>query len=456
MSEVTLTVKGYQFNHLQENATAQKALLCAKHDADKRFKGAMFLLFAAVFDGASAFYYSGSTVLGTVKRFPTQGKKEAKEFLVEEGWKALCTAIYAGTTALLSVAALFKAHWALSHIEVANCPPDRRQPPEGGEAEAQLQAWNRAVTAALLQKDTDFQTEFLKIKGALEREEQNESTAVLCPINYWQVFMKKYQADFADPANADLVLQGMKKVLAAIAFMRNLEDVARLVTTEYDAIPQEIIDMKIAANADAEAKRKENELQSEEARLLREEQDREFQEQLEIQRRRDAERARIEQERLQKEEQEEALTARREELDGLLESLSPVQEAFNPVAKALQSNWQNTQIKTKGVVKYSATEMYRFVTTRLGAVNLEGLDLTKREKPEPLPEDLRETHPRAEQRFFEELESSHQALTKAIDEINQFVDYATLMQLVQSFPKEEIGAEEQARLGQQVIDLVSV
>ena len=106
MSEITLSVKGYQFSHPKENVATSQFIQIAAKRSDYRLKAAANLFFATLFNLGNTAYYTTSTVLGTVKRFPTEGKKEAKNFLNTEGLKALNTAIYAATTALLTIASL--------------------------------------------------------------------------------------------------------------------------------------------------------------------------------------------------------------------------------------------------------------------------------------------------------------------------------------------------------------
>ena len=93
MSEVTLTVKGYQFNHPKESLSTSLLIQNASKRSDYRLKAAANLFFATLFNLGNTAYYTTSTVLGTVKRFPTEGKKEAKNFLNAEGYKALTTVI---------------------------------------------------------------------------------------------------------------------------------------------------------------------------------------------------------------------------------------------------------------------------------------------------------------------------------------------------------------------------
>ncbi len=268
MSEISLMVKGYQFIHPKENVTTSQFIQNSKNKSDFRLKAAANLLFATLLNLGNTAYYT-SMVLGTVKRFPTEGKKEAKNFLNAEGLKALNTAIYAATTALLTVASLYNPKWALSHLEIK-----QSLPLENGEDAAMTpEEYRRKFEIALLEKDHNFQILFVLIKDHVDIERQNECQE---QTNYHDIFMERYEEDFADPENVDTILEGMKKILAAIVFMRDCPNLADLVQEEYAGAQIELFEEKEAYNVQREEERETQRLQREGDRLLIEEQNQAF------------------------------------------------------------------------------------------------------------------------------------------------------------------------------------
>ncbi|MCB1106634.1 MAG: hypothetical protein KDK76_00890 [Chlamydiia bacterium] len=128
MSEVKILLGGYQFTYPQECQTAPVALEEATKSQNSGARAAGNLFLATCYETLNGIYYVSTTIFGTLKRLPTEGKVEARKYLIEEGTKAYTTLLFAATTAFLSIAALFKTEWALSFLEVTQCPP----PPEAG------------------------------------------------------------------------------------------------------------------------------------------------------------------------------------------------------------------------------------------------------------------------------------------------------------------------------------
>lgn len=263
MPDVTLTIKNQPIMHPKESLLASDAIAIATQESDQnRVKASLALLIAAVIDTGNTLYYSTSTVLGTVKRFPTFSKKEAKEFLIQEGIKALTSAIYVASCIFISVSALYDPKWALSHIQVKGCEEDFE-------------------SQALLKESPEFQENYLAIKSLylIQKNEEEKLTP-----NYFQVFNERYKADFGSPSEVKKNLVGMKKVIAAIAFMRDCEALAQKVPNEYSDAQIELFECKAAANEAKQIEIEEAKRQSEENARTIEEQDEAYQRALAIDR----------------------------------------------------------------------------------------------------------------------------------------------------------------------------
>ncbi|QVL56405.1 MAG: hypothetical protein KFB95_04205 [Simkaniaceae bacterium] len=443
MSEITLTVKGYQFSHPKENVSASQFIQNAAKKSDFRLKAAANLFFAALFNLGNTAYYTTSTVFGTVKRFPTEGKKEAKNFLNAEGLKALNTAIYTATTALLTIASLYDSKWALSHIEV-KCPP-RRDPPQEEEVVPNPLARGcnyEPEVLAIMQATPEGQLQLLKdvFQHTLESDD------------YSKALMVEYQGAFTQ--EQEYALPILKGLLARIIFVQDwesapeLQHVIPVIKTELEVVKvdETIIKEKADKVAFALEIRIANLQAAEEARLLREEQDREYQESLA------AERLKAEQARL-KEAQEEALGAIETELDQAFDGLGTRLESFAAIRADLTQNWQDTASKTRGLVVYNAKEMFRFVSARLKDVDLGVIDLSK--VPERAPhEGLQERYPLADVALFERINATQEAIQARITDINTLIDYAGLTRLKNAFPAEASEAQK-VEHGQLVLDHIT-
>lgn len=435
MSEISLMVKGYQFIHPKENVTTSQFIQNSKNKSDFRLKAAANLLFATLLNLGNTAYYTTSMVLGTVKRFPTEGKKEAKNFLNAEGLKALNTAIYAATTALLTVASLYNPKWALSHLEIK-----QSLPLENGEDAAMTpEEYRRKFEIALLEKDHNFQILFVLIKNHVDIERQNECQE---QTNYHDIFMERYEEDFADPENVDTILEGMKKILAAIAFMRDYPDLADLVQEEYAGAQIELFEEKEAYNVQREEERETQRLQREGDRLLIEEQNQAFQAAAAVDRR-NAE------EVLLKESQEEALGVIEHRLDQHLESLNVRLENFAGIRSDLVRNCQQTQIRALGQNALDAEKIFEFVLLRVRDVNLEEIDLAEVQEF-IVPTDLRDSHYLAGAVFFDRITATHKEVQEKTEEINNLIDYAGLILLKNDFPPVPT-KEQKAQHGRDVI-----
>jgi hypothetical protein len=443
MSEITLTVKGYQFSHPKENISASQFIQNAARKSDFRLKAAANLFFAALFNLGNTAYYTTSTVWGTVTRFPTEGKKEAKNFLNAEGFKALNTAIYTATTVILTIASLYNSKWALSHIEV-KCPPRRDDPPleeEGVNSLARGCNYDQDLLQAL-QATPEGQLQLLKdvFQHNLESDD------------YSRTLMAEYQGVFTQ--EQEYALPILKFLLARIIFVQDwqnapeLQHVIPVIRTELEVVKVDgtIVKEKADKIECAEQIRRANLREAEEARTLREEQDREYQEGIE------AERVKAEQARL-KEDQEEALGLTETEVGQALEDLGTRLESFAGISADLIHNWQQTEQKSVGRFAMDAKTMFAFVSTRLKPVDLGAINLSK--VPErALHEGLQETYPLADASFFERITAAQETIQERIAEINMLIDYAGLTTLKNAFPE---GAEDAQKIehGQRVLEYVA-
>ncbi|WP_316358291.1 hypothetical protein [Candidatus Neptunichlamydia sp. REUL1] len=462
MSEIILTVKGYQFSHPKENVSASLFIQNAAKKSDFRLKAAANLFFATLFNLGNTAYYTTSTVWGTVTRFPTQGKKEAKNFLNAQGLKALNTAIYTATTVLLTIASLYDSKWALSHIEVkrpprrglpreeevinpfeAKCPPRRDLPREEEVVNPFARGCNYDQDLLqALQATPEGQLDLLK-----EVFQHN-----LGSDDYSKALMLKCQGVFTQEQEHALPI--LKGLLARIIFVQDwetapeLQHVIPVITTELEAvkIDETIIKEKADKVALALEIRLANSQAAEEAKALREEQSREYQEGVE------AGRLKAEQARL-KEAQEEALGEIEAKLAQDLEGLEARLESFDGISADLIHNWQDTASKTHGLVVYNAKEMFRFVSNRLINIDLGAIDLSK--VPEvALHEGLQETYSLADTTFFERITVAQETIQARITEINTLIGFAGLTVLKNAFPE---GAEDAQKIehGQLVLDHIA-
>lgn len=338
MPDVTLTIKNQPIVHPKESLLASDAIAIATQESDQnRVKASLALLIAAVIDTCNTLYYSTSTVLGTVKRFPTVSKKEAKEFLIQEGIKALTSAVYVASCIFISVSALYDPKWALSHIQVKGCE-------EAFESQA------------LLKESSDFQEEYIAIKGlySIQKEEEEKSAP-----NYFQVFKERYEADFGSPSEVKENLVGMKKVIAAIAFMRDCDELARRVPDEYENVQIELFADKLAADEAKQIEMEEARKQSEESVRIQREQDEAYQRSL-------------------------AIDKSFSTLEGILEGYPKRLESLRAVSPQCLQNAQDLRRRVKN--KFAPVEDHEIVEImdrlKLTVVDLTGVDLT------PLPETI--------------------------------------------------------------------
>ncbi len=442
MSEITLTVKGYQFSHPKENVSASQLIQNAARRSDYRLKAAASLFFAALFNLGNTAYYTTSTVFGTVKRFPTKGKKEAKNFLNAEGLKALNTAIYTATTALLTIASLYDSKWALSHIEV-KCPP-RRDPPREEEVVNPLARGCNYDQEVLQVLQATPEGRFQLLTDVFQHNLEND--------DYSRALIQEYQEAFTQ--EQEVALPILKGLLARIIFVQNWENAPELqhvipvITTELEAAKIDEILIKEKADKVALALeiRLANLRAAEEARVLREEQDREYQEALA------AESLKAEQARL-KEVQEEALGAIETELGQDLEGLNIRLGSFAGVRADLVHNWQQTETKTVGRYAMDAKTIFGFVSARLRVVDLREIDLTK--VPERAPhEGLQERYPLADGTFFERITAAQETIQERTVEINTLIYYAGLTVLKNAFPANPEDGEK-IEHGQRILDHVA-
>lgn len=443
MSEITLTVKGYQFSHPKENVSASQLIQNAARRSDYRLKAAANLFFAALFNLGNTAYYTTSTVFGTVKRFPTEGKKEAKNFLNSEGLKALNTAIYTATTALLTIASLYDSKWALSHIEV-KCPP-RRDPPQEEEVVPNPLARGcnyEPEVLAIMQATPEGQLQLLKdvFQHTLESDD------------YSRALVFEYQEAFTQEQEDALPI--LKVLLARIIFVQDWENAPELqhiipvITTELEAakIDETLIKEKADKIERAVQIQLANLQAAEEARLLREEQDREYQETLA------AERQKAEEARL-KETQEEALGAIETELGQFLEGLNIRLGNFAGIREDLTHNWRQTEQRSAGLYAMDAKTIFGFVSARLKVVDLGVIDLNKVAERAP-HEGLQERYPLADVALFERIKATQEAIQARITDINTLIDYAGLTVLKNAFPED---AEEGQKVehGQHILDHIA-
>jgi len=217
MSEITLTVKGYQFSHPKENVSASQFIQSAAKKSDFRLKAAANLFFAALFNLGNTAYYTTSTVWGTVTRFPTEGKKEAKNFLNAEGLKALNTAIYTATTVLLTIASLYDSKWALSHIEV-KCPPRLDDPPLEEEVVNPLSRGCNYDQDLLQALQTTPEGQLQLLKDVFQHNLEND--------DYSRTLITEYQEAFTQEEEHALPI--LKVLLARIIFVQDWESAPQL------------------------------------------------------------------------------------------------------------------------------------------------------------------------------------------------------------------------------------
>jgi len=317
--------------------------------------------------------------------------------------------------------------------------------------------WQRKMQAALHLKGDAFQIPFAQIMQLFEIEQQNESNTLLLSTNYHAIFMERYREDFADPENVGNILKGMKKVLAAIAFMRDVADNVHHFQPEYETAQIELFDLKQADNLQKQAAREENLLKSALDASLFEEQGEELRAATEADRRKAQERDEAEaialEKRVQKGTQEEALGVVETELGQHLEVLNTRLESFAGIRADLTRNWQQTEQRSTGLYALDAKTIFGFVSARVQDVDLGGINLAKVPERDAL-EGLQERYPLADVALFERISATEKSIQARITEINTLIDYTGLTMLKNAFPKDTEEAQK-AEHGQLVLDLIA-
>ena len=177
--------------------------------------------------------------------------------------------------------------------------------------------------------------------------------------------------------------------------------------------------------------------------MLREEQDREYQETLA------AERQKAEEARL-KGVQQEALRVIETELGQVLEGLNIRLGNFAGIREDLTHNWRQTEQKTVGRYALDAKTIFGFVSARLKVVDLGVIDLNKVAERAP-HEGLQERDPLADVALFERINATQEAIQARITDINTLIDYAGLTRLKNAFPA-EASELQKVEHGQLVLD----
>ena len=200
MLEITLNIKGQEFRLPAQNRATSLLIRKGQNQSLKRGQIALNFFLAAACNIINATYYSASTIKGTVVRFPTLGKEEARNFLNEEGMKALDSAVYAAAMFFLSLASLYNPKWSQGHIEVRCIPQD----PPNDQRELKEQF------LAAMSKDPEAQILYLYLEARLGAEGKNEMTFYQDGSNFVEILEKRYKEDFENPQNYNQVLQGLK------------------------------------------------------------------------------------------------------------------------------------------------------------------------------------------------------------------------------------------------------
>jgi len=267
--------------------------------------------------------------------------------------------------------------------------------------------------------------------------------------DYSRAVLKDYEGAFTQ--DIEIALPILKALLARIVFVLDWENAPELkhvipvITTELEAAKVNetfVLERVIKIELDQQI-RLANLQVAEESRLLREEQDREFQESI-------AAELKKAEEALAKRTQEEDLGVVETELGQVLEGLDARLESFAGISADLRHNWQQTEQRTVGHRALDAKTIFRFVSDRLKAVDLGGIDLSKVQEEAPLA-GLQEKYPLADGTFFQRINAAEKAILAQTKAINTLIDYAGLTVLKNAFP-EEASAEKKAEHGQLVLD----
>ncbi|MBF5059670.1 hypothetical protein [Candidatus Neptunochlamydia vexilliferae] len=119
MQTVTLNIGQYPFQIPEEALGTEQVYVNA--NKGEGIVAVNFFL-ATLMNAGNIFYYSASTLLGTLGKFPIYGEEEARKHLFEEGKSALNTTICFALSFFLSFAACFNSNWAKGFVRVTNLP----------------------------------------------------------------------------------------------------------------------------------------------------------------------------------------------------------------------------------------------------------------------------------------------------------------------------------------------
>ena len=439
MSQISLNFKGYTFNLPEENDRAANAIRLAHQEPTSRPKVAASLFFATIINGANAVYETTYTLVGTTKRFPTEGKEAAKEFLIEEGTKALNNVVYTAASFFLMCASLYDSEWALSHFEVTD-PSNAGGGGNGGNVggggarpdpvDPELMLVPCPLPANTLDPEI---LDGLKIT----LEGQNSLLEWIFRNLNEDPFTQKLITEneglfqwnaFQDPNEFVPVI---KTLLARIIVVNGWEEAEGL------AHILDILEPQLTEAKENPVYIQEKQQRVDDALLVEHEKARRLQEIRELREQQELEfRAALEADRLkevaaqEKAAQEEGLADVQAGLKAVLEGLGARLDTFDTIKANLQANWRAVEMNAKGVRPATAVEMNRLVNSnRIRPVDLGEIDLTPANVV-PLADNLEETYPSVEAESLQGLRATHKQITESAEELNLLIKQAGLMTLI--------------------------
>jgi len=174
--------------------------------------------------------------------------------------KAHDSAVYAAAMFFLSLASLYSPKWSLGHIQIRCIPRDSRN---------EQQVLKKQFLAAM-SRDTDAQILYLDLEARFEAEEKNEVSFYQDGSNFVKILYTRYKKDFENPQNYKQVLQGLKKVLAGVHFIRDV-DVVDLCADIQEFVESDLKEFRKGVELQKDEARKMAQRSSEEIREQREE-----------------------------------------------------------------------------------------------------------------------------------------------------------------------------------------
>lgn len=214
MSGLGLTINNHRFEHVAECHHAARVVRIAKQaEGTSRIQVISSLFLATLINTINTVYYTASSIGGTCKRFPTQGKEASKKFLIKEGMRAYHSAVFCAATLLFTLTAIVKPTWTLSHIDIDPCGGKD----DGLDIQTLLTAYNSKIQSA----HCDVQLEAVTIREAFLAEQKNEGDPTLNNgTDYFKEFCSWYEPH-KNLHDLQKMVTGMKKVVTAIRFIRS-------------------------------------------------------------------------------------------------------------------------------------------------------------------------------------------------------------------------------------------